>query len=338
MELQLGGRMTAAHQVFDKKETALVVLALTAIEFVAPDDAALIRAHIQRLHLLREMIETAPALGETYQFAGDEHSRDTLLDRLCSYDGYAGELELPTRATLSRTFLVLKIQLLRDFVRAADRQLDRNPEWDQLDRQLRGELAQSVYTEMAEALLMSLISQKALSATVRRRAADQMVAIWDNAQLEIDDFCPLLESAWSARNRINADLGTLLCTSEYMRLVTEDCAPDFLDYFGRANVSPEEVQAFEEFLLDMSYEEICQLRAAMSEHKRTAADREWAEHIIGRPLDCGVVEDLIDPIAIHRSFFRRHRGAQVRRLAGLPGPRYTAESYMMVYLLTHEHG
>jgi len=328
--------MTTAHQVFDKKETALVVLALTAIEFVAPEDAATIRAHIQRLHLLREMIETAPALDDSYDFAGEHHSRELLLDRLCAYDGYTGELELPTRASLSHTFLVLKIQLLRDFVFAADRQLDRNPEWDQLDRQLRDELAQSVYTEMAEALLISLLSERDLNADIRRRAADQMLAIWDNAEIEIDDFCPLLESAWGARNRITADLGTLLCTSEYMRLVTEDCAPDFLDYFGRDNVSPEEEQAFEEFLLNMSYEEICQLHRAMDEAGRKTADRSWAEEILARPLECGVVETLIDPIAVHRSFFRRHRGAVARRLAGTPGPRYTAEAYMMVYLLTHE--
>ncbi len=325
--------MGTAHQVFDKKETALVVLALTAIEFVAPDDAAVIRGHIKRLHALGEVIDSTPGLDERYEFAGKAHSRDSLLDQLCQSDGYTGELELPLRATLSRAFLVLKIQLLRDFVRAADHQLDRNPEWDQLDRQLRDELAQSVYTELAEALLVSLLHERDLSNGVKRRAADQLVSIWDNAEIEIDDFCPLLESAWSARNRINADLGTLLCTSEYMRLVGADCSSDFLDYFARDNVSTEEAQAFEEFLLDMSHEEITSLRQAMKAQGLQAAGPDWAQQVIGRPIERGMVADMIDPVTVHRSFFRRHRSMTARKLAGQAGPQHTAEAYMMVYLL-----
>ena len=83
---------TAHHQVFDKQETELVVLALTAIEFVAPEDASIIRAHIRRLHALRDVIETTPSLDETYNFAGEEHSRATLLDQLSRSDGITGEL------------------------------------------------------------------------------------------------------------------------------------------------------------------------------------------------------------------------------------------------------
>jgi len=330
--------MSSAHQIFDKEETALVVLALTAIEFVAPTDAAIIRGHVQRLHSLKEVIDTTPSLDDGYQFAGVAHSRDSLLERLCESDGYTGELELPPRATLSRAFLVLKIQLLRDFVRAADRQLETNPEWDKLDRQLRDELAQSVYTELAEALLLSLLTQKDLTAGVRRGAADQLVSIWNNAEIEIDDFCPLLESAWGARNRINADLGTLLCTSEYMGLVTADCAAGFLDYFARDNVSAEEGQALEEFLLDMSFEEICILRQRMKDDGMKAVDAEWAGGVIGRPIERGVVQDMIDPVTLHRSFFRRHRSMTARKLAGRPGPQRTAEAYMMVYLLDNGLG
>ena len=49
----------------------------------------------------------------------------------------------------------------------------------------------------------------------------------------MDDFAPLLESAWHARNRINAQYGTLLGATETFRLITEDCGPEVLDFFGR---------------------------------------------------------------------------------------------------------
>jgi hypothetical protein len=325
--------MASPHQIFDQQETALITLALTAIELVAPDDASVIRTHIRRLGHVRDVIDTTPSLDETWSFAGRQHSRESLLDRLIESDGFTGELRLPVRATMSRTFLVLKIQLLRDFVRAVTRQLDRNEEWTRLDRQLREELAQSIYTELAEALLLSLLSDEELSATTKRKSADQLVSLWDNAKIEIDDFCPLLESAWKARNRVNADLGTMLCTSEYFRLVTAECASDFLDYFCRDNTSSSEEQAFEEFLLDLSFEEIATLRTAMRESSIGAASREWAEEIIGRAIESEVEGDRIEPMTLHRSFFRRQRAADLRRLAKHPGPRRTAEAYMMIYLL-----
>lgn len=328
--------MAAPHQIFDKQETALIMLALTAIDLVAPEDARVIREHIQRLGHVIDVIETTPSLDQERSFAGRTYSRETLLERLVASDGYTGELRLPLRATLSRAFLLMKIQLLRDFVRAATRQLDRSEEWDRLDRQLRDELAQSVYTELAEALLMSLLSAHGLTADTKRKAADQLVSLWNNAKIEIDDFCPLLESAWKARNRVNVDLGTLLCTSEYIRLVTADCASGFLEFFARDNATAAEMQAFEEFLLDLSFEEIEVLRNAMRDEQVTTASAEWAQRVLGREIELETEGDRIDPIALHRSFFRRHRAAQTRQLAGQPGPQRTAEAYLMIYLLQNQ--
>ncbi len=328
--------MSVAHKFFDKDESQLVVLALTAIEFAAPRDAAIIRAEISRLHHLSDIIERTGSLDDDRAFAGHTRTRTSLIECMSAIDGFTGEIELPSRATLSRTFLVLKIQLLRDLVKAASRQLEQNPEWDELDTRLRDELAQSIYTEMVEALLLSLLSERDLPRATRREAASQLLSIWNRAELEIDDFCPLLESTWRARNRVNADLGTLLGTSEYCRLVTADCAEGFLDFFARDDVTEAELQALAEFLLDLSFEEISELRQAMKRHGVSTTDIAWAEEVIGRPIEREMVQERIDPVTLRRSFYRRHRAADARFLTGAPGPRHTAEAYMLVHLLDNQ--
>ena len=68
---------------------------------------------------------------------------------------------------------------------------------------------------------------------IKRRAADKLISVWDDAHLEIDDFSPILESAWHARNRITSDFGCMLGAAETFRLVCEDCSPEVLDYFAR---------------------------------------------------------------------------------------------------------
>src|SRR4026208_422597 len=82
----------------------------------------------------------------------------------------------------------------------------------------------------AEELFRALLRKPDVSRRTKQRAADQLITVWDDAALEIDDFAPLLESAWHAANRINSAYGTLLGATETFRLVTEDCSPDVIEF------------------------------------------------------------------------------------------------------------
>jgi hypothetical protein len=121
--------------------------------------------------------------------------------------------------------------------------------------------------------------------------------------------------------------------SEYFRLVAADCAPQFLDFFARQEVSRSEGQAFEEFLFNMTYEELQTLGEAMRREKRETMDPAWAAEIVGRPLEELDHSGEIDPMALYRSYYRRQLAADFRIMAGTEGPRRTAEAYMMIYLL-----
>jgi len=230
----------------------------------------------------------------------------------------------------ARAFLMAKIALLRAFAMAlAAGAPGAEPE---LAREFRSELAQSIYTAIAIEILIGLCSDEGLGENTKRRAARQLILIWDGAvKVEIDDFCPLLESAWKARARMPARFGCLAGAGEYLRLVQENCPPQFLEFFTRDNVAEDETQAFEEFLFALPHEDSLKLRAAMKREARRVVDAQFAAAELGIPINHMATVD--DPEEFYRSYHRRRTAAQFRRLTRTPGPLRVAEAYIMIFVL-----
>ena len=319
--------------LFARDESVLIDRALSAVERKAPADAAALRHQIEQMATMITVVASERRLDRPTRLAGEQRDRDTLIAHLCRLDGLSGDLVLPLKAILSRTFLLSKIMFLRGFVKATGALADEGAEYTQLSHQLREELAQAIYTQLAEELLMALLRKPDVPDRIKRRAASQLIVVWDNSQLEIDDFCPLLQAAWHARNRITSGYGCLLGTTEYFRLVCEDCPPQFLNFFARDEMSHAEGQAFEEFLFNMTYEELSTLRQAMREQSLDVVTPEWAGEVLGRQIDSLDDSGEIDPMALYRSYYRRQLAADYRILAGSKGPRRTAEAYLMIFLL-----
>lgn len=321
-----------AVSVLDRHESELVQQALEAVASQAPNDAVILQGLLSELRATSELLDRQRPLRRPTQLGGEARDEHTLIGHLCEIDGLSGDLVLPLKATLSRTHLLTKIHFLRGFVKATSA-LDGVPTAGKMTHDLREEVAQSIYTLLAEELFLALLRKPDISKKTKQRAADQLITVWDDAALEIDDFAPLLESAWHARNRINTAYGTLLGATETFRLVTEDCNPDVLEFFGRDGMSADESAAFEEFLFNMTSEELAKLRRAMQQQHVSAASPKWAAEILGRQIEDLEHQREIDPMALYRSYQRRQLAADFRMMAGAPGPRRTAEGYLMVYLL-----
>ncbi len=324
-------------RLFDDAESLVVDAALHALKSHNPSDASILRGQVSQIEQLNQLVSDSPSLTLTQELGGKSRDSESLVSHLTHTDGLTGDLDLPIKATLQRTFLLAKIQLFRSFVKALCKLSSEHPEFIQLAKDMREELAQSIYTQMAEDLLLALLRKPSVKMSTKRRAARQLILVWDNATLEIDDFCPFLESAWHARNRVHPGLGCLLGTTEYFRLVAEDCSDRFLDFFSRDGVSEEENQAFAEFLFGLTWEELSTLRQELKAQNIEVADEAWAAKVLGRVIehDCDECEN-IDPIALYRSYSRRQVAADYRISSGSPGPKRTAESYLMIYLLDSE--
>jgi len=321
--------------VLDSRETELVEQAMAAVSARSPADAGILAGLIAELKSTSELLDRQRPLRRPTALGGEPRDEQTLIDHLCTIDGLSGDLALPLKATLSRTYLLTKINFLRGFVKATSALVD-SPDTTKVTHELREELAQSIYTLLAEELFLALLRKPDVTRRTKQRAADQLITVWDDAALEIDDFSPLLESAWHARNRINSAYGTLLGATETFRLVTEDCSPDVLEFFGRDGMSADESAAFEEFLFNMTSEELATLRRAMQQQHLSAASPAWAADILGRQIEELEHAKEIDPIALYRSYQRRQLAADFRLMSGAPGPRRTAEGYLMVYLLDQQ--
>ena len=324
-----------AVSVLDRHESELVEQAMAAVASQRPTDAAILQGLIGELKATSELLDRQRPLRRPTALGGEARDEQTLIEHLCTLDGLSGDLALPLKATLSRTYLLTKINFLRGFVKATAA-LDDTQNCARMTHELREELAQSIYTLLAEELFLALLRKPDVSRRTKQRAADQLITIWDDAALEIDDFAPLLESAWHARNRINSAYGTLLGATETFRLVTEDCSPDVIEFFGRDGMSADESAAFEEFLFNMTSEELATLRRAMQQQHVSAASPAWAAEILGRQIEDLEHSHEIDPMALYRSYQRRQLAADFRLMSGAPGPRRTAEGYLMVYLLDQQ--
>ena len=324
--------------VLDRHETELVEQAMALVASRSPADSQILQGLIVELKATSELLDRQRPLRRPTALGGEARDESTLIDHLCTIDGLSGDLALPLKATLSRTYLLTKINFLRGFVKAtsAISATGDAPTVARMTHDLREELAQSIYTLLSEELFLALLRKPDVTRRTKQRAADQLITIWDDAALEIDDFAPLLESAWHARNRINSAYGTLLGATETFRLVTEDCSPEVLEFFGREGMSADESAAFEEFLFNMTSEELATLRRAMQQQHLSAASPAWAAEVLGRQIEELEHSHEIDPMALYRSYQRRQLAADFRLMSGAPGPRRTAEGYLMVYLLDQQ--
>lgn len=323
-------QMPVADPVLDAAEASLVSRALEALRRSAPGDAAMLRSQLSRVGELGAALEATPSLSAPSRFAGVERGEDWFASRLSHLDPLIGDLALPEKAVLARSFLAAKIALLRAFLVAlAPDAPGRN---DELQAGFRHELAQSIYTAVAIEILTDLQWDAGAGELLQERAAHQLILIWDCAiELEIDDFCPLLEAAWQARSRVAARYGAMLGTAEFMGMVEQDCPPEFLDFFCGDTAGPDESQAFEEFLFNLTCDELARVRAEMQRAGVAVVDAAFVARVLGRPVDD--MSRLDDPDALYRSYRRRRTGAEFRRLTGSPGPMRVAEAYLMTHLL-----
>lgn len=333
--MSLSAEAVAVH-VLDRHEIEVVDRALRVVAARAPVDAQILRDLIGQLRETNALLDSTRPLRSSTALGGEHRDQETLIAHLVSLDGLSGDLTLPLKATLSRTCLLTKIMFLRGFIKATSAIHDGEVEMSRLIHDLNEELAQSVYTLLCEELFLALLRKPDVASTTKRRAADQLITIWDDATLEIDDFAPMLESAWHARNRITSDFGCLVGATELFRLVCEDCNPGVLEFFARDDLSPDESAAFEEFLFNMTWEELGVLRKTMREQGTAAVTPAWASKVLGRSIDALEHSREVDPMALYRSYNRRQLAADFRAMAGAPGPRRTAEGYLMVALLDQQ--
>ncbi len=314
----------------DAAERGLVDRALSAVGQENPQQRLALEGMLSRLGRMAELIKDSPSITSSWGGGtGRTFSADSLIDQLCRVPDYDLDLHIPTKAVLGQAYLIAKINLLK----ALRYNLEDAAAPADVREQIDHEVAQSIYTKLAEELFVSIVTDRSAPPNVKRGAARFLFRIWEERLLiEVDDFAPVLESAWAARSKLLPVLGTMLGTHEVFRLFNEARDKRFLDYFGEDDVEEEQLLAFEEFLFNLSHEEIARLRAHMTEEGRACISLEAARALLGdaapswQPGQNGAQ-------ALYTSYKKRRVNAAHRALTGASGPKKTAEEYVMIAFL-----
>ncbi|MFT7516633.1 MAG: hypothetical protein ACI84O_000418 [Myxococcota bacterium] len=285
--------------------------------------------HIERIHSIRDAMNSFPAVLEEKSLGRRERSLFTLVELIANATDADYEMYLPTRSLLWRSITMARLNFWR-LVRYLTEEVA--PADDHLFNIIENRVHACVYLKLAEELLLSVAMDSALPRSVRDKSVRSLTSLWDATPSKaIQKFFPLLEAVWDARRNIVVSVGTLLGISEIMRLLQAGCAPEFVDHFCRERMSRDEGLAFQEFLIGVSSEQLHDLEQLMAETGRTSITPEEAEEALGlepsQPEDSGIG---VEAYHFHRE---RHLQAAARRLRHLPGPKHTAEEYMLVYFL-----
>ncbi len=296
--------------------------ALDVLEDVAPGEAGPLHDNLRRLARAADLVSESPSVVE--------HSDGALLDLLCAVPDWDLDLHVPVRVTFGQAYLIAKI----DFLKALGRGLDAADAADELRERVVAELGQSIYSKLAEELFIAIVTDAHAERELKVAAARALIRIWeDRLHTEIDDFAPALESIWRARNKLRPIIGTTLGTQEFFRLLSECSDTRFLDYFGQ-DVPDEQLQAFEEFLFGLGFEQLASLRDAMQSRGASAVTPDQARELLGGPPSWSPGDE--GPQALYTSYKRRRVRARFRALTGAPGPHRTAEEFVMRSLLVRD--
>jgi len=315
---------------FDEDERLLVAKVFAFIGEQSPEELALLRANQERLGRAASVIRESPSITTSGHTRGQIHlSGEPLIDLLCRVPDWDLELHIPTKAVLGQAYLVAKI----NFWKALGYALDTLGAPAELSDAVHHQLGQSIYTKLAEELFVSIVTDPTSKREVKKSAAKLLFHIWeDRLDAEVDEFAPVLEAVWEARNKVRPVLGTMRGTHEFFRLIAEVRDDRFLSYFEAGVVPDEEVQAFEEFLFDISHEEITRLRAYLTERGASVLSADEARHVLGRGRESWM--PVGGPQALYTSYKKRKIKAHYRSLTGAPGPRKTAEEFVMTAFLS----
>ena len=289
----------------------------------------LVGRHLNRSTVLSTALTSFPRVFDERTLGSRRRDLDTLVDLLEHASDADFDLFQPTRASIVRSVVLARLNLWRLLRYLAEEVFDE--EQGELQIELDARLHYCVYEKLTEELLAAVCMQSDVDRTLRRLATADLVSLWDDdASEQVRDFFPLLEATWEARRRMRVSVGTMLGISEMMRLLQAGCPPQFVEYFSRSKLSNDEGMAFQEFLIGVSTEQLHSLEQLMEEKGRCSLSPEEAQQALGLQSRR---ED--GHIGVHAYHFHRERYLQAaaRRIRMLPGPKHTAEEYMLLYYL-----
>ena len=262
---------------------------------------------------------------------GISRTVDTLINNLCIHEISDKIFHMPTKAILGQGFSIAKINffLMLHYLTGEIPDLIKNTE------SIFKIVENNVFTIMAEDVFISIISDKNIPLEIRANAGYRLANIWEfRIYKGINEFVPILNNIWHAREKLKPAYGTMIGISELFRL-TQNSDSIWLDFLQKDDISQDEVESLQEFLMELSYEEMNLISEYMVKKDLVSISKEEVYSIIGkRNISPAYLPN--DPRELYKSYKSRKNNALYRKRSSLNGPKKTIEEYIMSYLLSKQ--
>jgi len=319
------------NQVFTQEEDEFLSGLIPEIGRKKPREEVRIREQRRALETLAEVIRSFPSPTHQGRLGSSIRSEETLIEKLCSQDAIGNSLYIPSQVALGKTFLHTKINFLlmvKYTVESAFRFRKAVPRILEL-------ITFNIFSLMTEEALFSLVEDPSLERFIREKAAHRLIHMWDSRMDSTDNASvPVLNSMWQARQKLCPVFGSMMGMSEIYQ-ISRFVDPVWFDFLKAHEHREEAFQALEEFIFNLSFEEITRIREEMDRQKTATINRRKIEALVGRSRFCPDLEK-VDPRELLRYYKERKKNAEMRSRSGIPGPGRTIEEYLLLYLLEKE--
>ncbi len=313
--------------VLTPKQRAMVDDLSQKLTFIRPDYLEILKRRMDDLQSLAASIARFPSLLERATLVGGVRTPQELIESLINHtpEGDA-MLQLPSKSTLGRGFLVAKIHTFSSLTKLSkEAALDAK-----ITQTFQDETVSMMFLLLAEDVYLNMIRDNSIEMNFRRQLALSLLLLWEHrADQNITDISPVLQSVWQARRRLAPAFGTMMGTSELIMISMQ--MDEQWAKFIKAKLSvPDVSQAMEEFLFGLSYEQVQQLKATLREKGIAAIGRDEVSSFLGQHIKTDVSLDYRD---FYTQYSLRRDNARARARFGLPGPHKTLEDYFIRFVM-----
>lgn len=313
--------------VFTEKQRSMIETILGILSKFDTERCDRIQERIRDLEGLVESIANFPSLLEKHELTADMRTPQTLIDSLITNQNEGdATLQLPSKATLGKGFLVAKIHTFSSLTKLCKR----TPELTEYTQDFNTETISMMFTLLAEDVYLNLIHDITIPEEFRWHLAMSLLLLWEHRNDQtISDIAPVLQSVWNARRKLAPAFGTMMGTSELL-LISIQMDGQWIKFIKQKLGEPEVSQAMEEFLFGLSYEQIHKLRTILKEKGISAIGRDEVAGYLGQHVKIDAGLDYRD---FYTLYTVRRDNARARRRMELPGPHKTLEDYFILFVM-----
>ncbi|WP_407426911.1 hypothetical protein [Treponema sp.] len=313
--------------VFTEEQKQLVKQLREKLSEVDKEHLELFNKRVEDLKKLASAIAAFPSLLERTELTVGSRTPQSLIDSLINSTREGDTtLQLPSKATLGKGFLVAKLHTFSSIEK-----LSKEVNMDSKSiKSIHDETVSMMFLLLAEDVYLNLIRDTTLSMDSRRQLALSLLLLWEHrADQNISDIAPVLQSVWTARTRLAPAFGTMMGTSELI-MISFQLDEQWSDFIKTKLADADVNMAMEEFLFGISYEQITKLKNMLREQGIAAIGRDEVSTFLGTDVKVNMTEDYRD---FYQQYTLRRDNARARRRLNIAGPHKTIEDHFISYVM-----